>query len=72
MSNDKEFILKPSIDLKGCTERYNWARSEKDITSKSFANDKHEYYCPVGAEKKETQEQISTVTVNALEKIWTI
>ena len=61
MRNDKEFILKPSIDLKGWSEAYYWARSEKDITSKSFDNDKHEYYCPVGAEKKVTQDQISTV-----------
>ena len=52
---------KPSIDLKGWTEGYNWARSEKDIISKSFDNDKHEYYCPVGDEHKVTQDQISTV-----------
>ena len=57
MSNDKEFILKPSIDLKGWTEGYNWARSEKDIISKSFDNEKHEYYCPVGDEHKVTQDQ---------------
>jgi hypothetical protein len=31
LNNDKEFVLKPSIDLKGWTEGYNWARSEKDI-----------------------------------------
>ena len=60
-NNDKEFVLKPSIDLKGWTERYNWARSEKDIISKSFDSDKHESYCPVGDEHKVTQDQISTV-----------
>jgi hypothetical protein len=56
-----EFVLKPSIDLKGLTEGYNWARSEKDIISKSFNNDKHEYNCPVENKHKVTQDQISTV-----------
>ena len=54
-------MIKNSIDLKGWTEGYNWTRSEKDITSKSFDNEKHEYYCPVGAKKKVTQDQICTV-----------
>jgi hypothetical protein len=55
LNNDNEFVLKRSIDLKCWTEGYNWARSEKDIISKLFDNDKHEYYCPVGDEHKVTQ-----------------
>jgi len=59
-NNDKKFMDSPTIDLKQWTEGYQWAKSNKIVTSKILGNSV-EYYCPAGDEGKVTEEQIENV-----------
>ena len=59
-TKDKIFIDVPTIALSQWTEAYQWAKSNKIVTSKTLDNS-IEYYCPVKDEIKVTEEQIQTV-----------
>ena len=56
-NTDIQFFTKPKIDLYHWTNRYHWAKSNKQIASKQL-NDNIEYYCPIGEQTKVTEEQI--------------
>ena len=57
---DKKFIFSPTINLKQWTDSYNWAKSNKTVSSKKFENTT-QYYCPPSDEFKVTNEDVLNV-----------
>ena len=55
-NNDKILVASPTIELKDWTAGYQWAKSNKIITSKILENNVV-YYCPTGKENKVAEEQ---------------
>jgi hypothetical protein len=61
----KQYINSPTINLKDWTSGYQWAKSNKIVTSQGLVNS-IVYYCPPNDEVKVTNEEI----INTKEKNW--
>jgi hypothetical protein len=58
--NDRKFIESPTINLEHWTNGYHWAKSNKEVFTKSNG-DLVEYYCPVGENIKVTEDEVKNV-----------
>ena len=60
VNDDKVFIDCPTIELQQRTKAYQWAKTNKAVTSKTF-EDETEFYCPSNKESKAKDEDIKQV-----------